>query len=189
MNELDFKKILNQILGEDFHLDEESPDYMQIRDAVNEISAYDGEGLSAALYYERALTDVLTLMINRLIRQEKVLSPHRHRGVRSADRKKIEGICRIIDSDLSVSIENEELARVACMSPSKLKYTFKNVTGTSISEYRSRQRMKAAEEMLRTTPMTVAEVSERVGFQSPGSFSDFFRRRSGCSPSEYRGRL
>lgn len=189
MNELDFKKMLNQILGEDFSPDEANQDYTRIRDAVNEISTYDGEGLSAAIYYEKALREVLTLMIERLIREEKTLTPHSHRGVRAADRKKIETICRMIDADLSVSIENEELARVACMSPSKLKYTFKTVVGTSISEYRSRQRMKAAEELLRTTPMTVAEVSERVGFQSPGSFSDFFRRRSGCSPSQYRSRL
>jgi AraC-like DNA-binding protein len=79
-------------------------------------------------------------------------------------------------------------ARIAGMSLRSLTRRFAAETGMSLSAWRQRARLLAAQERLaRGEPVT--RVAGDVGYDSPSAFSAAFRREYGCSPSDYVTRL
>lgn len=60
----------------------------------------------------------------------------------SSDYTQIEQTAHLLRDRLSENPDLNTLARIACMSPSKLKYTFKAITGYSIGQYRRRLRLE-----------------------------------------------
>ena len=62
----------------------------------------------------------------------------------------------------------------------------KQLTGQSPVEIIRVTRLKKAERLLKTTKMTVSEISYDVGFSSPSYFSKCFKDYFGCQPGEMR---
>ncbi|MEV8195561.1 helix-turn-helix domain-containing protein [Rhodococcus pyridinivorans] len=60
-------------------------------------------------------------------------------------------------------------------------------TGATPRAWLYRQRLDRARVYLESTPLTVAEISIRVGFRDVSHFSRAFRTRFGVSPGRYRG--
>ena len=71
-------------------------------------------------------------------------------------------------------------------SPSRLRAAFKAVTGLSPKRYHTKLRLDRAAELLRASKLPVAEIAERLGFNSPSVFSRQFTAATGRSPREYR---
>ena len=63
---------------------------------------------------------------------------------------------------------------------------FKNATDMTPQEYRLSFRMNKAKELLKDSSISVQNVAYSVGYNDPFSFSKFFKRETGLSPSEYR---
>lgn len=64
-----------------------------------------------------------------------------------------------------------QLARVAAMSPSKLKMLFKEVFGLPVNQYYQRHRMNKAKAMLLSKKYTVRETANGLGFSNVSSFN------------------
>ena len=79
-----------------------------------------------------------------------------------------------------------ELAEMCGVSEGHLARAFKVSTGWQIHKYITQQRIALASEMLAAGEFDCAEISGRLGFSSPGYFSNVFRRVTGKSPSQYR---
>jgi AraC-like DNA-binding protein len=79
-----------------------------------------------------------------------------------------------------------ELGAIAGLSPSRLGVLFKKHTGMSLLAAVQRVRLRIAQFTLQQTPLPLAEVAERAGFQSPYSFSNWFLKQTGQRPGEYR---
>ncbi|MDR0813235.1 MAG: AraC family transcriptional regulator [Oscillospiraceae bacterium] len=91
-----------------------------------------------------------------------------------------------IDENSHSEITIESLAKIACMSPSKLKYTFSRALGKSIFAYLTETRMEKAKTLLADTQMTIEGVAAEVGYKKSGAFAATFRRHTGMLPKEYR---
>lgn len=78
-----------------------------------------------------------------------------------------------------------ELARAACMSRAVFAERFAHKVGMPPMQYLLEWRMAIAKDMLRRERPPLAEVAERVGYQSASAFSTAFTRLTGCSPSEF----
>lgn len=76
------------------------------------------------------------------------------------------------------------LARMATMSASKLKQTFKKAFGTGLFEYYQRNRMVKAKEMLISKSYSVTEVGEHLGYQNLSNFSVAFKKEFGVLPKD-----
>ena len=63
---------------------------------------------------------------------------------------------------------------------------FKDATGKNFKEYVLDKRMEYAQELLRTTPTKIAEISSLAGFDSPEYFSSVFKSKYGITPTQYR---
>ncbi|MCA0758075.1 AraC family transcriptional regulator [Paenibacillus sp. N4] len=81
--------------------------------------------------------------------------------------------------------ESERLSSHLSLNYSYLSATFKKLTGQSVIEAHTKLRMNKAIDLMRNTPMNVAEVSERLGYKNPYYFSRVFKKVLGEAPSTY----
>jgi transcriptional regulator GlxA family with amidase domain len=72
------------------------------------------------------------------------------------------------------------------LSTSYFTHLFTKNTGYSPLEYKTRQRINIAKNLLATTNLSVKEISTIIGFKDPLYFGRCFKRNTGQSPSEYR---
>ncbi len=79
-----------------------------------------------------------------------------------------------------------ELASAAAVSRSVLDQRFREVLGRSPIRYLTEWRMHLADDLLRTTDLSVSAVSRRIGYESEEAFSRAFRRGHGNSPGAWR---
>jgi len=88
---------------------------------------------------------------------------------------------RISDSSLSV----ETLAEEVGISRGHLQRKLKSLTGQNPNEFIRIIRLKQAAEILSEKDVSIAEVSEMVGFNSQSYFSTAFTKQFNISPSQY----
>ncbi len=66
---------------------------------------------------------------------------------------------------------------------------FKSETGESLFGYINGRKMEMAKTILRTEKVSVADISDRLGYSSPSYFSSVFRKITGQSPVEYQEKM
>jgi AraC-like DNA-binding protein len=79
----------------------------------------------------------------------------------------------------------EQLARTAGMSRATFAERFTRKVGMPPMQYLLEWRVALAKDILRGERPSLAEVAERVGYQSASAFSTAFTRLTGRSPSEF----
>ena len=79
-----------------------------------------------------------------------------------------------------------QMAKMACVSRSAFSERFRNLVGRPPLQYLTDIRMQKACRLLRESKTDVSDITSLVGYESPSSFSNAFRRWSGLSPVEYR---
>lgn len=62
----------------------------------------------------------------------------------------------------------------------------KSITGQSFTELVYGIRLRQAENYLMLTPMSIADISEKLGYKNPETFIRMFKRSHGISPALYR---
>lgn len=90
-----------------------------------------------------------------------------------------------IHLDVARSWTVAELARIAAMSRAVFAERFVRKVGMPPMQYLLEWRMALAKDMLRRERPPLAEVAERVGYQSASAFSTAFTRLVGRAPSEF----
>lgn len=121
-----------------------------------------------------------------------LLTVFRHGTKKSRDQSKgtdkIQEVARFISENYASHITLRNAAKMAYMEETYFSKQFKRLTGFGFHEYLVQTRIKAAEQMLRHTNLSISEISEQCGFSGSNYFGDVFRRWKGMSPSEYRSR-
>jgi transcriptional regulator GlxA family with amidase domain len=83
-------------------------------------------------------------------------------------------------------LEILDLARLVAMSPRHLTRTFREATGVSIREYRTRLRLERARDLLRDPHLTLEAVAARCGFESARQLRRLWKEAFGAPPSSAR---
>lgn len=94
-----------------------------------------------------------------------------------------------IYNHLHETIHVDTLAEQVGLNRSYLSTLFKKETGTSVSAYILSKRMEAAQNMLRFSDYTCAEISAILAFSSQSHFNRVFRAQIGYTPKEFRNRF
>ena len=91
-----------------------------------------------------------------------------------------------INDYLGNEIKLEELAALTHSSPSHFTKQFKRSTGLPPHQYLIQQRIERAKELLSNAVLTIAEVSQVVGFFDQSHLVRHFKYWVGVTPRDYR---
>jgi transcriptional regulator GlxA family with amidase domain len=92
------------------------------------------------------------------------------------------------DRHFDQPVDLEQLASVAALSKFHFHRLFTATYGRTPAAHVSERRIERAQDLLRSTNLTVTEVCFAVGFSSLGSFSSRFAQVVGESPSVFQRR-
>lgn len=92
---------------------------------------------------------------------------------------------RHIHEDVARQWTVADLARTAGMSRAVFAERFTRKVGMPPVQYLLEWRIAIAKDVLRRERTPLAEVAEKIGYQSASAFSTAFSRHAGCSPSAY----
>ena len=81
---------------------------------------------------------------------------------------------------------NDQLAKELNVSVSTLTRMFKKYYNTTPAAYVLSQKISTAKVRLSHTNITVSEIAQDLGFNSPEHFSRIFKKHVGVSPIKYR---
>ena len=99
-------------------------------------------------------------------------------------------IIRQIHDQLTDHLEQrfsiESLSKQYLMNPTTLKQLFKAVYGTSIAAHIREHRMAYAARLLQSSELSIAEIAQKVGYDSQSRFSSVFKEKYHMLPKEYR---
>lgn len=94
-----------------------------------------------------------------------------------------------IYDNLHTKIVLTDLAEQVHLSPSHLSKLFHKEMGITISSYICKKRIEAAENMLKFSDYSCAEISNYLCFSSESYFIKVFKKETGDTPKQYRERF
>jgi AraC family transcriptional regulator len=149
--------------------------------------------LGSALRHEFQLGSLRSLYLESVV---QVISTHviRNysttcpivRAIPGLSPQKLQQAIAYINDQLEREITLNELAEVVQMSQYRFARAFKQSTGQSPHQYLLHQRIERAQMLLRTTQLSIADISYKLGFASQSHFTATFRRFAGVTPAKYR---
>ncbi|GGD79901.1 AraC family transcriptional regulator [Paenibacillus nasutitermitis] len=93
---------------------------------------------------------------------------------------------RYMEDNYMQGITLDDLAKRSGYTPSYIIRLFKEMTTLTPLQYLFELRMDAATSYLQSTPMSVQEIAETVGFPNIHYFSRMFKKKFGESPTEWK---
>ncbi|MFS0723120.1 response regulator transcription factor [Paenibacillus sp. 1P07SE] len=109
---------------------------------------------------------------------------------RSGEKKRaesvIDGICDYVEQHLAEELSMIRIASQFHFNPAYLSRLFKQGRGQNLSDYIEEARIRKAKALLAAEELRIHEVGIRVGYESPHSFTRFFKKGAGMTPQEYR---
>jgi AraC-like DNA-binding protein len=103
-----------------------------------------------------------------------------------SDSRRVQKVKTFIDAHYREEIRLAQLSDIAGMSDSSFSRFFKLHTGRNLSDYIIDLRLGHACRQLVDSTDSVAEICYACGFNNLSNFNRIFRKRKGCSPSEFR---
>lgn len=102
------------------------------------------------------------------------------------ERSVIEDIAAYIEQHPHEEITLQDISERFYLSREYISRKFKQETNGNLSDFIAEVRIKRAKELLANGQLKIAQVAELVGFQDEKYFSRVFKKRTNCSPNDYR---
>lgn len=93
-----------------------------------------------------------------------------------------------IQDHLDQSLSLAQVAKHVHMNPNYFSEIFKKETGQNYLEFVTQAKLRKAMSMLRETPAKISEVANHIGYEDMKYFNRLFKKFTGQTPSEYRGK-
>lgn len=167
---------------EAFRWVDQTEDFPEMARLLRQVRDYRGEGIAAKLFYESKVAEAMSMVVARHKAHPGPAGPR----ISAEDRERLENVTSYIDDHYAFELPLERLAQIACMGATKLKSTFRQLHGRTITDYIQERRMSQAEHMLSCTDLTIHQIAQIVGYQNQSRFAELFRRSTGFLPGEYR---
>lgn len=104
----------------------------------------------------------------------------------AVDSRRVQKVKEYIDKNYRDEIRLTTLSELAHMTPTAFSRFFKLRANRTISDYIIDVRLGHAARLLADSTMTVVEICYHCGFNNISNFNRVFRKRKGCTPTEFR---
>lgn len=98
----------------------------------------------------------------------------------------VKAMSQFLVEHLDCNFTLQELSERFDIPLTTMKKCFKAVYGMPIHSYVIDYRIQTAANLLQQTGLSIAEISEKVGYSNQSKFTESFKRRMGCTPIAYR---
>ncbi len=142
------------------------------------LSETEREFLSGSLYKKEYASSQIRQVLISILREQEFHT--------NAEETLSHRIKNYIKQNYSKEITAASLGQQFGYHPYHLNRIFKKYIGTTLHQYHIQCRIHAAKTMLRSTDLTIEEISEAVGISEQAHFSYCFKKEVGLSPTEYR---
>lgn len=160
-------------------------DFSELVVLMRQIQAFQGTGISAHMFYESKVAEVVSLILEKTADiQNTPYAPDKELSIE--DMQNLDIVKSYISDHFAFNLPVEQLAKMACMSQSKLRYCFRKSCGCTITEFIQNKRIAQAEYMLLKTDLQINQIAKAVGYHHAGRFSSLFHKSTGLLPEEYR---
>ncbi len=106
--------------------------------------------------------------------------------VHPSGKRLIDSVGRFVDEHISEDIDVERICREFDISRTRLYETVRPYTNGGIAAFVKNKRLEYAKELIRTTEMSISEISDACGFADYNYFLREFKRRYGVSTKRMR---
>lgn len=161
---------------------DQTTDFPEMSRLLYQIQRYRGDGIAASLFYEGKVAEAVSLVVEKQQKNNKAKEKH----LSEQDIAQLENVTAYLNDHYAYEIPLERLATIACMGTTKLKASFKQLHGCTITEYIQQRRMSQAEHLLTKTDFTIGQIAKTVGYSTSSRFAELFRKNIGLLPAEYR---
>ncbi|HEY5562554.1 MAG TPA: AraC family transcriptional regulator [Clostridiaceae bacterium] len=93
---------------------------------------------------------------------------------------------RFIEDNLAVKLTADDIARYMCLSNKQICRIIKEKTGRGTKGLILSMKLKKAKELLEETNFSLKNISNSLGLESEIYFNQFFKRKEGITPGNYR---
>jgi len=157
-----------------FLLDQSMRKFVQF--SAMELPEYEDLETNCNMRFNQHIAAVFTgLMESRIFKHQ-----------RPEQRIDLDSIDRFVMNRLDCKITVEEIAKSVHISPSHFFTLFREEVGKTPHQYVIEKRLEKAKLLLKTTKLTIAEISEEVGFSSQSALSNTFKKQFGCTPGIFK---
>ncbi|MFI3206281.1 MAG: response regulator [Clostridia bacterium] len=101
----------------------------------------------------------------------------------------VEKIYEYINVNISGDLSLAKISSYVSYNDSYVSRLFKKITGNSLSDYISLARIERAKFLLKNSQDSIQQIAYATGFDTSQYFSNVFKRKTGISPSDYRGNV
>lgn len=101
---------------------------------------------------------------------------------------RVQRAIQLIGKNPANTIPAQNISRLVNLSLPRLRQLFKKETGLTLRQYVKRVRMENATKLLRTSFLTVKEITFQSGARDVSHFVRDFKEYYGLTPSEFRAR-
>lgn len=125
------------------------------------------------------------VLLNEIVQTSKTKVASSNKRLREFYLKEALGF---IDGNYQRDISIEDIAAASGLNRSYFGRIFKESMGKSPQQFLITYRMSKAAELLKSSKLSIAEVSSSVGYRNQLHFSNAFKTTFGISPREYRSK-
>lgn len=130
--------------------------------------------------WDRVVGNYLDILITKMLRKIEL-------GMESNEIGDVwEKLSDYIDANLDSELSLNALAQKCFYNPSYFSRVFKEKFKMSLVEYVTRRRIEGAMKLLENSPLSIDEISARVGFSDRSNFYRAFSKYVKSTPSDYR---
>lgn len=144
------------------------------------------DAIHAATRQEAFFQQLLCGIVNHLLGLMFMTSINRDYGQESDVPELVnharEYMQRHIENDLTMPA----VAAALNVSYTSFRRLFKHYTGLAPSQYFINLRLHRAKQLLRSTAISIKEISYRLHFENPEYFATLFKKRTGMTPTDFR---
>ncbi len=109
-------------------------------------------------------------------------------GLKDHTDEQIKEIQTYIEKNYKDKITVDQLAEKFNITRRTIERRFKKATRNTIAEYIQRVKMEAAKKQLETGRKSINEIMMDIGYMDTQTFRDIFKRITGMTPVEYKGK-
>jgi AraC-like DNA-binding protein len=158
----------------------------QMMSALAEIKRYPKKGIAKDYYVKSRIMTLLQLIFEEEENRKSIIGDKKHQTVKEQEIEKIHDIKDFINKNLHEFYTIENLSTLFEINDFKIKKGFKELFNMGVFEYSTKMRMKYAQNILKTTKLSIKEIAYKIGYGSPSSFSAAFKKECFVSPNVYR---